>query len=123
MSEHVPVASVSEAIRRLVDSWNRRDARGFGSVFTPDAKYVTGAGQHIRGRESIGGLVDSNRDASKIAVVDGPFVEMAATTATARFGWSTASDGGVPRRGTITCSLAWHGTGWLIDALHNEESG
>jgi uncharacterized protein (TIGR02246 family) len=123
VSERVPAPSVAEAIERLVDAWNRRDARAFGSAFTHGAVYVTGAGHHIRGRESIGSLVDGNRDASKIAVVDGPSVERAATTATVRFAWSTASDGGGPRRGTITCTLAWHGTGWLIDALHNEESG
>jgi uncharacterized protein (TIGR02246 family) len=117
------VARASEAIRRLVDAWNRRDAQAFGSAFTPAALYVTGAGQHTRGRESIAALVDTGRDPSSIAVVSGPFVELGETTATVRFGWSTRGKGSVSRRGTITCTLAWQGTSWLIDALHNEESG
>jgi uncharacterized protein (TIGR02246 family) len=117
------LARASEAVPRLVDAWNRGDARAFGSAFTPAALYVTGAGQHIRGRESIAALVDTGRDPSSIALVEGPLAELGETTATVRFGWSTAGDDTLARRGTITCTLAWQGTGWLIDALHNEESG
>jgi uncharacterized protein (TIGR02246 family) len=123
VSESERCSPVAEAIRRLVDAWNRRDADAFGSAFTPTAEYVTGAGQHIRGRESIAALVDRNRDQPRLSVVEGPFVDHGGTTAKVRFAWVTAGDARVSRRGTIACTLVWHGKGWLIDALHNEESG
>jgi len=114
--------SVEDALLRLVVAWNRRDAQAFGGAFAPAAEYVTGAGQHIRGRERIAALLDGPGDGSTVAVVDGPSIEHGETTARARFGWSIAGDAGRSRRGTITCVLARHGTGWLIETLHNEES-
>jgi uncharacterized protein (TIGR02246 family) len=114
--------ALMDAVRRLVAAWNRRDAHAFASAFTPDATYVTGGGHRVRGRAPIAALVSGDRGASRIEVVDEPLTEVGRTTATVRFGWSTAGDAGVVRRGTITCTLARRDVGWLIESLHNEET-
>ena len=115
-------SSVEDVVRRLVEAWNRRDTRAFGDAFAPAAEYVTGAGQQIQGRERIAALLAGRGDGSTIAVVDRPSIEQSGPTARIRFDWATAGDVGTPRHGTISCVIAWHSTGWLIEALHNEES-
>ena len=37
--------------------------------------------------------------------------------------WSAADAGNGPRHGSITCTCIRQGSGWLIEALHNDETG
>jgi uncharacterized protein (TIGR02246 family) len=112
---------VEDLLRRLVEDWNRGDARAFGAAFASGVEYVTGSGRRLHGRKSIAALVDERAEASVISIVDGPFVESAGTAVRARFGWATEG-AGPGRHGTIHCVLAWHPGGWRIEALRNEEA-
>jgi uncharacterized protein (TIGR02246 family) len=115
------IAAIEDTLRSLVDSWNLGDAEAFAEVFAPDAEYTTGAGQSIRGRARIAGLVARG---AKVAVVDGPSVECGGLRATGRLAWAAvANQGGAARSGIITCTLARHGGSWLIERLRNEETG
>ena len=114
------IAAIEDVLRKLIDAWNLGDAEAFAERFAPDAEYITGAGQSIRGRAHIAALVVAG---AKVALVDGPSVECDEDTATGRFGWATAANqAGDDRRGTITCTLARHGSIWLIESLRNEEA-
>ena len=114
---------LSSLARILVDSWNRGDARAFACLFTPAAEYVTGAGERIRGRKAISALLDKAAPAAHVSVVGQPVVRCDARSAEVTFMWSGAADGGGPRRGRITCACIRRGSGWLIEALHNNEAG
>ena len=114
---------LSSLARRLVDSWNRGDARAFACLFTPAAEYVTGAGERIRGRQAISALLDKAAPAAHVMVVGQPVVRCDARSGEVTFMWSGAADGGGPRRGSITCACIRRGSGWLIEALHNNEAG
>ena len=114
---------LSSLARRLVDSWNRGDARAFACLFTPAAEYVTGAGERIRGRQAISALLYKAAPAAHVMVVGQPVVRCDARSAEVTLRWSGAADGGGPRRGSITCACIRRGSGWLIEALHNNEAG
>ncbi len=114
---------ILDTLRRLVDAWNRGDTQAFADVFSPAAEYVTGGGVLVRGREGIAALAEAAERGLRVSVVEGPSVEYTGTAARARFSWVTSGPAGAGRRGAITCTLARHGTRWLIEALHNEELG
>ena len=116
-------AELTDLARLLVDSWNRGDARAFACLFTPAAEYVTGSGGRIRGRKAISALVDKASPAARVSVVGQPVVRCDIRSAEVTFMWSRADAGGGPRRGSITCACISHGSGWLIDQLHNNEAG
>ena len=114
------IVAIVDVLHTLIDAWNLGDAEAFAERFAPDAEYITGAGQSIRGRAHIAALVVAG---AKVALVDGPFVESDGTLATGRFGWATAAThSGAARQGTITCTLARHGSTWLVESLRNEEA-
>lgn len=114
------IAAIEDALHKLIDAWNLGDAEAFAERFAPDGEYTTGAGQFIRGRAHIAALVVAP---AKVALVDGPSVECDGTTAKGRFRWATASNqAGAARRGTITCTLARHGSIWLVESLSNDEA-
>ena len=115
-------ADLSYLARLLVDSWNRGDARAFACLFMPAAEYVTGTGERIRGRKAISALLDKASPAH-VSVVGQPMVRCDARSAEVTFMWSGADSGGGPRRGCITCACILQGSGWLIEALHNNEAG
>ena len=115
------IAELDDLAQRLVDSWNRGDGRAFAALFTPAAEYVTGAGERIRGREAISVLVDKVAPAARVSVVGQPVVRCDAVTAEVSFMWSGAGASGRSRRGRITCACVRDGSGWLIEALDNNE--
>lgn len=49
-----PTALAQQVLARLEDAWNRADGRAFGSVYAPDASFVTIHGRHIVGSDAIG---------------------------------------------------------------------
>lgn len=111
------IAELDDLARRLVDSWNRGDGRAFAALFTPAAEYATGAGECIRGREAISALVDKEAPAARVSVVGQPAIRCDATSGEITLMWSSGS-----RRGRITCTCARQGSGWLIEALDNDEA-
>jgi uncharacterized protein (TIGR02246 family) len=111
--------SIATAVGRLVAAWNRGDARAFGGAFARSAVYVTGAGRTVRGRASIAALV--GQAVGRIRIEGRVEVHRRAGGALARFGWRSPGPRGSARGGTITCTLAREGTGWLIRRLTNEE--
>jgi uncharacterized protein (TIGR02246 family) len=105
----------------LFESWNRGDGQAFGSLFTPAAEYVTGAGQRVRGREAISQLIEQTAGAE--VCLDGrPDVECDENRGQLRFAWSEVTASGGSRRGRITCTCILREGGWLIEALQNDET-
>ena len=117
------LAELKAVARLLVDSWNRRDAEAFGKLFTPLAEYVSGAGERIRGRQAIAELLGKAAPATQVSLAGEPVGVCDAGSGELRFMWSSADTSGVPRHGTITCACTRQGRGWLIEALHNDETG
>lgn len=117
------LAELKAVARLLVDSWNRGDAEAFGRLFTPVAEYVTGTGERIRGRQAIAELLGKAAPATQVSFAGEPVAVCDAGSGELRFMWSSADASVVPRRGTITCTCTRHGHGWLIEALHNDETG
>ncbi len=114
------IVMIEDVLLQLIDAWNRGDAEAFAERFAPDAEYTTGAGQCIRGRAQIAALVVAG---VKVTLADGPSVECDGATATGRFGWTTRDNqASAARRGTITCTLARHGSTWLVESLRNQEA-
>jgi hypothetical protein len=107
-------------IGRLVDAWNRGDAEGFASLFAPYAEYITSQGQRIWGREGIAEMVRQAGPGSQV-VVRRPSVECGENAGKARFDWATADPGTAARRGVVTCTLIRKETGWMVEALRNDE--
>ncbi len=44
----------TDVLRTLETAWNSADGRAFGSIYTPDATFVTIQGKRISGADSIG---------------------------------------------------------------------
>jgi len=107
----------------LVDSWNRVDSQAFVGLFTPDAEYVTGAGERVHGRQVISQLVEQAALAAQVTLVEEPSAECDASLGLLTFAWSAIGPNGVVRRGTITCSCVRHGDSWRIQSLRNNEAG
>ena len=107
-------------IRRMIDTWNRGDAEGFASMFAPYAEYVTCQGQRIWGREGIAEMVRQAGPGSQV-VVRGPSVACDENAGKARFDWATTDQGTAARRGVVTCTLIRKETGWMVEALRNDE--
>src|SRR5262245_22346330 len=128
MAKHDPVENdapssrLSELAQLLVTSWNQADAEGFASLFMPDAEYITGAGETVRGREAILQLVRAP-SAIQVCVIGHPFVESSASRGHLSFAWSTTADRTLMRSGRISCTCVRHESGWLIQTLHNVENG
>ena len=110
---------IEDLVRGLIDAWNNCDAERFASLFVPSAEYVTGQGQCVCGRDSIAELVRQASAGSPVSLVEGPSIECDGAAGTVRFGWATAAQGALARRGTIACALVRQEAGWLIEALHN----
>ena len=117
-----PVA-LRDLARLLLDTWNRGDAQAFAGLFTPAAEYVTGAGERLRGRQAISGLVVKASPAAQVTMVEEPFAECDGGQGRLSFAWSAPEPNGVTRRGSITCACVRHEGGWLIESLHNDEAG
>lgn len=111
------ITELDNLAQRLVDSWNRGDGRAFAALFTPAAEYVTGAGERIRGRAAISALVDKAAPVARVSVVGQPAVRCDAGSGEITLMWSSGS-----RRGRITCTCVRQGSGWLIEALNNNEA-
>ena len=119
---HRSIADVKRLIRRLVNAWKTGDRAGFGSCFTPGARYRTGDGALLHGRAEIEDIVPGKTSGTPIQVED---LTVALTdegaAATARFRWDVHDAAGGQRRGTITCHLVGENDDWLIDQLDNLE--
>jgi hypothetical protein len=114
---------VRALILALVSSWNRRDPDAFAGLFSPSAEYVTGERARVVGREEIAELVRRSNPGSQVTI-DGPVdVELAGTSARVRFGWLSAGEAAVSRRGVIRCVVRRLGRDCYIDRLDNDEGG
>ena len=56
---HDQSRAAARLARQFADTWNRRDGRGYGQAYWPDAELVDPSGQVWRGREAI---VQTHRD-------------------------------------------------------------
>ena len=117
-AEHAELASVA---RLLIDSWNRSDAQGFARLFTVEAEYVAGSGKRSRGRQAISNLLAKPAPGTQVCLIGEPVVRCGTGSGELTFTWSATEGDRVARRGSITCACTRHGSGWLIDALHNDE--
>jgi hypothetical protein len=112
---------INGLVRRLVASWNERDEEGFAALFTPSARYVTGDGEHVRGRAEIARLLRESEPGLHVVVSEPPAAEGGASSGTVRFGWTASRPSGARRQGRITCVVARQGGHWLIETLQNDE--
>jgi len=112
---------VRALILALVSSWNRRDPDAFADLFSPSAEYVTGERVRVVGRERIAELVRRSDPGSQVTI-DGPVdVDLTGTSARVRFGWLSAGEAAVSRRGVIRCVVTQLRRGYCIDRLDNDE--
>jgi uncharacterized protein (TIGR02246 family) len=116
-----PPADLEGLVRRLVESWNERDADGFAALFTPSARYVTGDGQRVCGRGEIAGLVRGAEPGLHVVLGEPPSVECDAATGTVRFAWTAAPRHGAARQGRVACVVSRRDGQWLIESLENDE--
>jgi uncharacterized protein (TIGR02246 family) len=113
-------SAIAAVVRDLVEAWNRADADGFSGAFANSATYVTGAGEEVRGRAAIAGLV--RQAGAGVEIVGRVQVECSGAAGEACFRWtSSGRRQGAARSGTITCALAREGRTWLIRRLTNEK--
>jgi uncharacterized protein (TIGR02246 family) len=50
------LAQLTAIPMRMIDAWNRGDARGFAAPFTDDADFIAFEGSHLKGRDAIVGF-------------------------------------------------------------------
>jgi len=110
-----PSVQLLDVAHLLVESWNREDARAFAGLFTPAAEYVTSAGERLGGRYAISQLIGMSKPVIQVRLVGQP----SCSAGRLSFAW-VAVEPGKARSGRITCTCAWHASGWLIEALHND---
>ena len=110
--------SLDELVAALIESWNDRDARLFGSLFREGADYVTGQGSSIKGPNAIADLLVSGK-AEKVILNGGPSIRVDGDAASVVFSWRSGSSA---RRGVITFAASRHDDGWYIDRLRNTDA-
>jgi hypothetical protein len=110
-----PSVQLLDVAHLLVESWNREDARAFAGLFMPAAEYVTTAGERLGGRHAISQLIGMSKPVIQVRLVGQP----SCSGGRLSFAW-VAVEPGKARSGRITCTCAWRGSGWLIEALHND---
>lgn len=112
--------TLDDLARRLVDAWNRGDARAWASLFTLTAKYVTGTGGSLHGRDAISSLLET--PGAQVSIVGQPEVRCDARFGEVTFMWSSADAKGTQRHGRITCACMRDGSNWLVESLENNET-
>lgn len=113
-------AELESLVRRLVASWNEHDEEAFAAVFDPEAEYVTGQGERVRGRGAIARLLREAEPGLHV-LSEPPSIEGDAGRGTLWFRWTAARPGGAARQGRITCVVARRDGRWLIETLQNDE--
>ena len=110
-----PSAELVDVAHLLVEFWNREDGRAFAGLFTPAAEYVTTAGERLGGRYAISQLIGMQKPVIQVRLVGQPSCS-AGRLSFAR----VAVEAGKARSGRISCTCIPRGSGWLIEALHND---
>jgi uncharacterized protein (TIGR02246 family) len=105
----------------LVETWNHGDADAFARLFTPNAEYIAGTGERLRGRHAIAQLLARTAPVPQVCLLEAPLVQHHAGLTQLSFAWCTVEARGTPMRGRITCTCARHEAGWLIEELRNDE--
>ena len=110
-----PSTNLLAVAHMLVESWNREDATAFAGLFTSAAEYVTTGGERLAGRHAISQLIGMSKPVIQVRIEGQP----TGSASQLSFAW-VAVEPGKPRSGRITCTCAWRGSGWQIEALHND---
>jgi uncharacterized protein (TIGR02246 family) len=113
--------AIERTVIRLVAAWNMNDARGFGALFTLEARYTGTDGILRQGRPRIEAMLRERSEGFRVSI-DGPIsVDVRGFRGKAEFHWVS-----VPREegrgGIIHCVLVMGPDGWCIDALQNTDS-
>jgi uncharacterized protein (TIGR02246 family) len=113
--------AIEHTIIRLVAAWNSNDARGFGVLFTPEARYTGTDGILRQGRARIEAMLGERSQGFRVSI-EGPIsVDVRGLRGSAKFHWvSEPKEQG--RGGIIDCVLVMGPDGWCIDALQNTDS-
>lgn len=116
MSENDTQSVVTQVIQPLLEAWNRRDSTRFANLFSPDAHYIDGNGNWLKGRSAIEGLCVG--EGETVSVVDEPSIRIYGDMAIATFSWTCVAEN---LGGTVTCAIIRKNTDWSIVALQNTD--
>jgi uncharacterized protein (TIGR02246 family) len=119
--------TIKEVIERMIEAWNRGDARGFAAPFADDADFVAFEGTHLRGRAEI---VEFHQPlfatALKNTRLEGgvKFVRFINPRLAVLHAWGSTTLGGQtnasPSRDSMQLFVfTRHDEGWLCDAMLN----
>ena len=117
--------ALQEIVARLVAAWNEGDVKGFASLFTADAQYITGRGRWLKGREAIEEEFSTGDAQASVVNISSTQIRLLnPDVALVHNTWEMtgkAEEGSTPRRGIITQVLVRQGERWLIAALQNTD--
>jgi uncharacterized protein (TIGR02246 family) len=106
---------IRQRVAALVAAWNRGDLHAFAGSFAPDAEYITGEGEWIRGSRAIEDRFLREFRKPVLMEVDEISVRVLSDTAAlAHLVWSSAK-----RHGVLTAVFA--APEWKIVSLQNTD--
>ena len=117
----------------FVETWNRHDAKGFSSIFSPDADFTNVFGMKARGRDEVerfhAPLFATMFRDSRLSITDVSSRQIRSDIATVDLHWSMSGardpqgNAWPDRNGLISLVIATREDEWLIECMHNMELG